>query len=375
MAVFCTFDPTSSEVIGLLSLLGFSAEQIEDGNINSAEFLERNANNEQQLSSGFLQALAKYTPEDDITHSENADVWISNDDAAFFSDTLFPGVAFRLQPLFSEDAKKHGVSQLVAQTIFAKILAYYSEDVTTPFYATASVFVDAEHNAIPELDYLTELFTTQDLPLELFNQMMIAEPGVSDFWQDVGRSVLWVQGDYASGSAVVISKKGDLLTAKHVFYNEETGMFNQGLYVTTASGQYEITEDMVIKSYGGSDLVWLQIPELGVYEELQPVVFADPSTLHPGDAMMMVGFAGVGNVNETFAEREYSPGVKMPKHYWERFSKTVEMQALILPGDSGGAGFNEFGELAIIVTSSYYNEIKGAGEPIPQSLFEIFEGS
>lgn len=368
MTVLCTFDSTSPDVQDLFSLLGFSVEQIEDGDINSADLLARNAEELEMLADGFLRALAVYNQDDVPTHAENAGTWVSNVDAAFFSDTLFPDVAFRLQPLFSEDAKDHGVSQSVAQSLFANILAYYSDNDTPPFYATASVFVGSHENDIPELDYLADLFVQQYLPLSLLTQTIIAEPGVSQFWQEIGQSVVWIQGRDGTASGVVMSADGDIRTAYHVLFDEETGQFNDDLYITTEHGQYWITEGMITKKSSAQDVAWIRVPEFADFEEVQPIQLGNLRDMQDGDPVMVVGFPGLGTINMAYAEREYSPGelvLRDEEWGYDFVPSPFEIQALILPGCSGGAVFSMNGEFLGTVTASYYDKIQGVAVSLP----------
>lgn len=161
---------------------------------------------------------------------------------------------------------------------------------------------------------------------------------VEELHQKAQGVVLLTDDEGKGGSGVIVSEEGDLLTARHVLYND-AGEFRP-LYVDIKGKKVLIKKEDVHWDDPKKDMAHLQVPALAHLPHVQ-IAENIPSDY---DQIWLVGFPG----NVTHGERV--------KTFTTGFIKSVgtgdiTTTAMAAKGDSGGAMINSKGELVGIISS------------------------
>lgn len=195
-------------------------------------------------------------------------------------------------------------------------------------------------------------FTPEDLVGLHYVESMMPEAG-----REIGASVVSVGCDGWDGSAVVVSPDGTILTAAHVLYDDpdETGAraFAENPYVEVGGIRYPFSSADVIASDTEADLAVVKIPGLAAANP----AFAKIAVEAPAEAspVMVVGYPAMAH-RDTY-ERLYTPGTFQsvgpgPDVNDRDEESFVRTDTKFHSGNSGGAVFNQRGELVGIVSTT-----------------------
>lgn len=177
--------------------------------------------------------------------------------------------------------------------------------------------------------------------------------------------ILHITSDgYSGGSGVVVSSNGDLLTARHVLFNEEDGIFKQDMFIRIGEKRIPVSENQIILVDKENDFVHLRVGAL-TGRPFAGIASAQP---RPKDIIWVVGFPGqhkemvvdLGDLSDPNGEqsvtvtshRTYTVGRVKEYGYSSDTSMVVITSALGSKGDSGGAIFDRLGRL-IAITSGF----------------------
>ncbi|ABM41704.1 MAG: trypsin-like peptidase domain-containing protein [Proteobacteria bacterium] len=163
------------------------------------------------------------------------------------------------------------------------------------------------------------------------------------------------QGQSSLGSGVVVAAQGYILTNNHVVVGTDE------IAVMLPGGK--VAEARVVGTDPESDLAVLRVEEKG----LQPITFADPTSVQVGDIVLAVGDPfGVG---QTVTQGIVS-ATGRNRLGINTFENFIQTDAAINPGNSGGALVDTAGHLVGINTAIYSRSggSQGIGFAIPVSL-------
>lgn len=197
----------------------------------------------------------------------------------------------------------------------------------------------------------------QSLPREARTKIMEAVVQIVPTNNETGKLVDW------SGSGTIISPQGYILTNFHVIGDPDTRQHNEwhGIFVTrpNAADQPPQLEywAQYVTSDPTSDLAILKIEEFANEEEepvpdtftFPAVPVGDSNTLLPGDLITVVGYPGISGTTITFTAGLMSGW--LGEDFESGGKQWIKTDAKIARGNSGGAAFNEFGELIGVPTS------------------------
>ncbi|MDP2600831.1 MAG: serine protease [Deltaproteobacteria bacterium] len=145
------------------------------------------------------------------------------------------------------------------------------------------------------------------------------------------------------GSAVLVSDKGDLLTARHNLYDRKTGQFKNAK-IKIGERKIFLREEDITHDELGLDLVQLRVSGLKGFPYLK---IADQAVA--GEEVWAIGFPDQISYLGTGLERLSTLGTIT--HFEDGNSLRVNTNARAAPGNSGGALINSNGELIAIVTA------------------------
>ena len=175
-------------------------------------------------------------------------------------------------------------------------------------------------------------------------------------WQPYGDSEQDpTQGQASLGSGVIVAAQGYILTNNHVIDGADE------IAVMLPDGT--VAQARVIGTDPETDLAVLQVASAN----LQPIVFADPSSVQVGDIVLAVGDPfGVG---QTVTQGIVS-ATGRNRLGINTFENFIQTDAAINPGNSGGALVDTAGHLIGINTAIYSRSggSQGIGFAIPVSL-------
>gem|GEM_PF-3054398 len=161
-------------------------------------------------------------------------------------------------------------------------------------------------------------------------------------------ATVYVETDAGSGSGMIFSSDGYILTNAHVvsgYYSANIILASGKTYVGFVNGRDESKDIAVIKIDGA---------------QLPIVSFGDSSKLEQGDTVFTLGFPFGIKGDVDFKEGTVSRVLK------NGTSSYIETSAEIHPGNSGGPFVNQFGEVVGINSAIYGNSVNGisVGETI-----------
>lgn len=155
---------------------------------------------------------------------------------------------------------------------------------------------------------------------------------------------------YGSGSGIIISKDGYILTNNHVV----SGMSSYTVQVCTTdpktgTGFTQDYEASLVGSDKDTDIAVLKIKA----DNLQAAVLGDSDSLHLGDDVVIIGNPmGL----QTSVSKGVVSGLNRQISSNDRALSSIQTDAAINSGNSGGAMFNMYGEVVGVVNEKLIND-------------------
>lgn len=196
-----------------------------------------------------------------------------------------------------------------------------------------------------------------------------ANDGLSgeEIYAKVSPSVVSIQavnltsGEGGTGSGVIMSADGYIITNNHVVVDENTGVQQDKITVYMSDGTSFPAE--VIGLDEQTDLAVLKIGPAGT--TLTPAEFGDSNSLLVGEEVYAIGSPGGLNLANTITGGHIS-ALNRDITIDDRVMSLIQTDAAINPGNSGGALINKYGQVIGITSAklgiSYY---EGLGFAIP----------
>lgn len=175
------------------------------------------------------------------------------------------------------------------------------------------------------------------------------------------QAVNLTSGEGGTGSGVIMSADGYIITNNHVVVDENTGVQQDKITVYMSDGTSFPTE--VIGLDEQTDLAVLKIDPAGT--TLTPAEFGDSNSLQVGEEVYAIGSPGGLELANTITGGHIS-ALNRDITIDDRVMSLIQTDAAINPGNSGGALINKYGQVIGITSAklgiSYY---EGLGFAIP----------
>lgn len=196
-----------------------------------------------------------------------------------------------------------------------------------------------------------------------------ANDGLSgeEIYAKVSPSVVSIQavnltsGEGGTGSGVIMSADGYIITNNHVVVDENTGVQQDKITVYMSDGTSFPAE--VIGLDEQTDLAVLKVDPAGT--TLTPAEFGDSNSLQVGEEVYAIGSPGGLELANTITGGHIS-ALNRDITIDDRVMSLIQTDAAINPGNSGGALINKYGQVIGITSAklgiSYY---EGLGFAIP----------
>jgi len=172
-------------------------------------------------------------------------------------------------------------------------------------------------------------------------------------------SSLATQGQ-ASGSGVIMTEEGLIITNAHVITDENTNLPADKVTVVTNDGQQHTAK--IVGYDHQTDLAVLQITDGGTFT---PAEFGDSSQIKAGEKAYAIGSPGGVQLANSITTGSIS-AISRDITIDDRVMTLIQTDASINPGNSGGALINKYGQVIGITSAklgiSYY---EGLGFAIP----------
>ena len=188
-----------------------------------------------------------------------------------------------------------------------------------------------------------------------------------EIYAKVSPSVVSIQavnltsGEGGTGSGVIMSADGYIITNNHVVVDENTGVQQDKITVYMSDGTSFPAE--VIGLDEQTDLAVLKIDPAGT--TLAPAEFGDSNSLLVGEEVYAIGSPGGLDLANTITGGHIS-ALNRDITIDDRVMSLIQTDAAINPGNSGGALINKYGQVIGITSAklgiSYY---EGLGFAIP----------
>lgn len=188
-----------------------------------------------------------------------------------------------------------------------------------------------------------------------------------EIYAKVSPSVVSIQavnltsGEGGTGSGVIMSADGYIITNNHVVVDENTGVQQDKITVYMSDGTSFPAE--VIGLDEQTDLAVLKIDPAGT--TLTPAEFGDSNSLQVGEEVYAIGSPGGLELANTITGGHIS-ALNRDITIDDRVMSLIQTDAAINPGNSGGALINKYGQVIGITSAklgiSYY---EGLGFAIP----------
>ncbi|HJF52960.1 MAG TPA: trypsin-like peptidase domain-containing protein [Butyricicoccus pullicaecorum] len=188
-----------------------------------------------------------------------------------------------------------------------------------------------------------------------------------EIYAKVSPSVVSIQavnltsGEGGTGSGVIMSADGYIITNNHVVVDENTGVQQDKITVYMSDGTSFPAE--VIGLDEQTDLAVLKIDPAGT--TLTPAEFGDSNSLLVGEEVYAIGSPGGLDLANTITGGHIS-ALNRDITIDDRVMSLIQTDAAINPGNSGGALINKYGQVIGITSAklgiSYY---EGLGFAIP----------
>ena len=201
-----------------------------------------------------------------------------------------------------------------------------------------------------------------------------ANDGLSgeEIYAKVSPSVVSIQavnltsGEGGTGSGVIMSADGYIITNNHVVVDEDTGEQLDKITVYMSDGT---TFPAEVKGRDEqTDLAVLKIDPAGT--TLTPAEFGDSDSLQVGEDVYAIGSPGGLELASTFTGGHVS-ALNRDVTIDDRVMSLIQTDAAINPGNSGGALINKYGQVVGITSAklgiSYY---EGLGFAIPMDTIK-----
>ena len=201
------------------------------------------------------------------------------------------------------------------------------------------------------------------------NTMSTSTSGLSgeEIYAKVSPSVVSVQavslqnGKGGTGSGVIMSADGYIITNQHVVTNENTGAVLDKITVVMSDGT---NLPAAVKGVDQqTDLAVLKVEPTGI--QLTPAEFGDSNNLKPGEEVFAIGSPGGLELANTITGGHIS-ALNRDITIDDRVMSLIQTDAAINPGNSGGALINKYGQVIGITSAklgiSYF---EGLGFAIP----------
>lgn len=201
------------------------------------------------------------------------------------------------------------------------------------------------------------------------NTMSTSASGLSgeEIYAKVSPSVVSVQavnlqtGEGGTGSGVIMSAEGYIITNHHVVTNENTGAALDKITVVMSDGT---SLPAAVKGVDKqTDLAVLKVDPAGV--QITPAEFGDSNKLQPGETVFAIGSPGGLELANTITGGHIS-ALNRDITIDDRVMSLIQTDAAINPGNSGGALINKYGQVIGITSAklgiSYF---EGLGFAIP----------
>ncbi len=201
------------------------------------------------------------------------------------------------------------------------------------------------------------------------NTVSTSNSGLSgeEIYAKVSPSVVSVQavdlqnGNGGTGSGVIMSKDGYVITNHHVVTNEKTGAALDKITVVMSDGTIRPAAVKGVDKQ--TDLAVLKIDPAGI--DIIPAEFGDSKSLQPGEAVFAIGSPGGLELANTITGGHIS-ALNRDITIEDRVMSLIQTDAAINPGNSGGALINKYGQVIGITSAklgiSYF---EGLGFAIP----------
>ena len=164
----------------------------------------------------------------------------------------------------------------------------------------------------------------------------------------------------SSGSGVVMSKDGYIVTNAHVINDEDTNQPMSNISVLFSDGSQLAAS--VIGSDTQTDLAVIKVTP---QKDLVPAEFGDSDSLQVGETAYAIGSPGGVQLANTMTDGIIS-AINRDITVNDRVMSLIQTNVTINPGNSGGALINEYGQVIGITSAklgiSYY---EGLGFAIP----------
>lgn len=201
------------------------------------------------------------------------------------------------------------------------------------------------------------------------NTMSTSTRGLAgeEIYAKVSPSVVSVQavnlqtGAGGTGSGVIMSADGYIITNHHVVTDENTGAVLDKITVIMADGT---SLPAAVKGVDKqTDLAVLKVEPAGI--SLTPAEFGDSNSLQPGEEVFAIGSPGGLELANTITGGHIS-ALNRDITIDDRVMSLIQTDAAINPGNSGGALINKYGQVIGITSAklgiSYF---EGLGFAIP----------
>ncbi len=200
-----------------------------------------------------------------------------------------------------------------------------------------------KHNVNSEAEFNTDgtFMYTRDLVKAVQDSIVYIEV-YTDYY---GEETL-----YGSGSGIIISSDGYILTNHHVV--EEMSKYVVHVTETDPNGNGAVTDEYEAELIGSDADTDIAVLKVKPKTELQAAVLGNSDLLQLGDGVVVIG-------NPMGLEKSVSTGVVSGLNRQtsanERSLSAIQTDAAINSGNSGGAMFNMYGEVVGVVNSKLVN--------------------
>ena len=324
---YIRFDPQDSSTRDFLEKIGLPEEMIDKGEVNPLmeSFFHINLGSVQVLS-----ALNQENINDEYLSKDEAEIALNLINSRglpilrLFSNSGCPGYGVTSAPIILENILGQNIgNRYGGGNIIPEILCPYDMDYSVE-----------DQRGIHFLGNLVP---------ESIKKAGKAVALVAFKWGD----------QMGMGSAVVISEKGDILTAWHVLYDENDN-FRDKVYIRIRDKVIEVREKDVVSKDKKRDTLLLRIDQIATIGLSPMKVSAMPPLA--GEEIWLIGFAAREGDGDELRKPTFTVGrVKEIAVSIDDLSSTIVSSALATDGDSGGAVVNKSGELVGTTTQINLN--------------------
>lgn len=174
------------------------------------------------------------------------------------------------------------------------------------------------------------------------------------------QAVSMAEGTAGTGSGVIMSADGYIITNNHVVVSEQTGAEANKVTVILSDGTNLPAE--IVGRDAQTDLAVLKVQ---ADDSLTPAEFGDSTALRPGEDVYAIGSPGGVELANTITGGRIS-AINRDITISDRVMSLIQTDAAINPGNSGGALINAYGQVIGITSAKIGGEdYEGLGFAIP----------